>query len=141
MLFLSKTSMFRKSRLSASGGVSTTFLLTLGWLGPLLSTIFGPPGRSLERSGHSRGVAGAPQEALQQHVGALACSKSGRKRAESNFGLRWDVLPPPWGPSWWDFTSKSTLFGQSLCVPCQSAAVRAQHIEYSYDNHSGPQTP
>ena len=36
----------------------TTFLVTLGWLGPLLSTIFVPPGRS----GHSWGVAGAPQE-------------------------------------------------------------------------------
>ena len=64
MFFLSKTSIFRKSWFSASGGVLTTFLVTLGWLGPLLCTIFDPPGHSLERLGHSRGSAGAPQEGI-----------------------------------------------------------------------------
>ena len=85
------------AHLGASGAHFGTIFGCLLLLEPLLSTIFGPPGHSLERSGHPRGVAGAPHEALQQHLGALACSKSGRKRAESNFGLLWDTPPAPLG--------------------------------------------
>ena len=83
MFFLSKTSIFRKSRFSQPGNVLTTFLVTLSWLGPLLNLIFGPPGRPLERSGHSWGVAGASQEGISTLPGrsstAYGCSGMPKK--------------------------------------------------------------
>ena len=101
---LSKTSIFKKSGFLESGGVLTTFLVTLSWLGPLLSSIFGLPGRSLERSRHSWGVAGTPQEGISTLPGrsstAYGCSRMLKKWPETRRKQFWLTLgrsPTPLG--------------------------------------------
>ena len=94
--FLSKTPIFGKSRFSGSGCVLTTFLVTLGWLVLLLSTIFDPPACSLERSGHSRGVARTPQDGIPTLLGrsstAYGCSGMLKKWQEAYRKQVWLTL-------------------------------------------------
>ena len=73
-----------------------TFLVILESLATFLGTIFDPPGHSLERPGHSRGVAGALQESIPTLPGrsstAHGCSGMLKKWQEARRKQFWLTL-------------------------------------------------